>query len=350
MTRATDRAQPPLAVAGGPSGGDGVQEGGCGDGSTPRSASCPVFTVFTPTHNRATTLPGVYESLCRQTFTSFEWLVVDDASTDCTADLVRAWQEEGRLEIRYVWQPHGHKKTAFNRGVRLARGELFLPLDSDDACVPEALEVLRGHWLAIPDEQRPGFSAVTALCRDERGCLVGDRFPTDVLDSDPLEVRYVHRIQGEQWGFQRTDVLREYPFPEHVPGHVPEGVVWAPIGLRYKTRFVNDVLRIYRPPSADADEQVSRSLDFKAMAPGHLEWMLSILSAELPYFRRMPSRFLWAAACLTRFVLHDRPGGAGVFRRVPRGLARVLAALMAPAGAALYCRDRLVMLKKRWLG
>lgn len=324
--------------------------GGGDERAEPRSELRPVFTVFTPTHNRATTLPGVYESLCRQTFTDFEWLVVDDASTDGTADLVKAWQREGKLEIRYVWQPHGHKKVAHNRGVRLARGELFLPLDSDDTCVPEALEVLRRHWLAIPDDRRPGFSAVTALCRDERGCIVGDRFPKDVFDSDPLEVRYVHRVRGEKWGFQRVDVLREFPFPEHVPGYVPEEVVWAPIGRRYRTRFVNDVLRIYRSPSADTDAQVSRSLDFGTMAPGHLEWMLSILSVDLPYFRHLPSRFLWAAACLTRFVLHDRRGGAGAFRRVPRGLARVLVAMMAPAGTALYCRDRLVMLKKRWVG
>ena len=51
-----------------------------------------MFTVATPTFNRAHTLHRVYESLERQTFRSFEWLVIDDGSSDGTDELVDAWR------------------------------------------------------------------------------------------------------------------------------------------------------------------------------------------------------------------------------------------------------------------
>ena len=91
-----------------------------------------LFTVFTPTFNRAHTLGRVYASLRAQTYTDFEWLIVDDGSTDGTEELVRGWMAEAPFPLRYLTQVHGHKKAAFNRGVREANGELFVALDSDD--------------------------------------------------------------------------------------------------------------------------------------------------------------------------------------------------------------------------
>src|SRR5216684_6062284 len=147
-----------------------------------------VFTVFTPTFNRSLTLSRVYESLRLQTFRDFEWLIVDDGSTDGTGELVEKWQTESGFPIRYIYQENQGKATAFNRGVREAQGELFLTLDSDDACVMQALERFKYHWDKIPPNQRDKFSAITVLCQDQKGRLVGDRFPRDVLDSDCIEL------------------------------------------------------------------------------------------------------------------------------------------------------------------
>jgi glycosyltransferase involved in cell wall biosynthesis len=91
-----------------------------------------LFTVFTPSYNRARTLPRVYESLQRQTLRNFEWLVMDDGSTDDTRQLVTRWQAESNFPIRYIFQENQGKPAAFNHGVQEARGKLFLTLDSDD--------------------------------------------------------------------------------------------------------------------------------------------------------------------------------------------------------------------------
>ena len=84
-----------------------------------------LITVFTPAYNRGYIIDRLYESLCRQTFKDFEWLVVDDGSTDNTGTLLAQFIAEGKITIRYLRQENGGKHRAINRGVREACGELF---------------------------------------------------------------------------------------------------------------------------------------------------------------------------------------------------------------------------------
>ena len=299
-----------------------------------------VFTVFTPTYNRAHTLPRVWESLRRQTFRDFEWIVVDDGSTDNTQEVVSRWINESEFPIRYLRQVHGHKKAASNLAVREARGELFLTLDSDDECVPAALERLWWHWNNIPAEQRQNFSAVTVLCADENGAVVGDRFPcSEWFDSDSLDLIHRLKVRGEKWGFQRTDIMRQFPFPEQIPGFVPEGVVWSRIALEYKTRWVNEILRIYHD-SADGLMRRPATLDSKRRAaPGNVLWMTSVFTNEWPYFRYNKRWFIRCAINFTRFNLHC--GDAGVSKGHGfKWSAGLLILAMYPLGCLAYLIDR----------
>src|SRR5262249_55385387 len=126
-----------------------------------------------------------------------------------------------------------------------ARGELFLTLDSDDECVPHALERFWWHWNNIPEIRRKHYSAVTALWAYTDGTIVGTPFPTrEYLDSDTIEIHRRWKVKGDKWGFQRLDGLRECTFPENVHGHVPEGLIWTEIAERYRTRYVNEILGI----------------------------------------------------------------------------------------------------------
>ena len=95
------------------------------------------LTIFTPTYNRAYILNKLYESLCVQTCQDFEWLIVDDGSTDNTKELVDTWMGEGRIAIRYVYQQNGGKQRAFNKAVALTNSELFVCIDSDDQLTTE---------------------------------------------------------------------------------------------------------------------------------------------------------------------------------------------------------------------
>jgi glycosyltransferase involved in cell wall biosynthesis len=297
------------------------------------------FTVFTPTYNRAHTLLRVYESLKRQTFRDFEWLIVDDGSTDNTRERVERWRQDNLISIRYFWQPNSHKKTAFNRGVTEARGELFLTMDSDDEAMPNALESLNRHWMSIPDSQRSHFSAVTGLCIDTTGEIVGSRFPADVLDSDTSEVFYRYGVVGEKWGFQRSDILRQFPFPEDVDGYVPEGVVWSAIAAHYKTRFINEVLRIYHNENVSITREGTAEDRIQRHADGHALWAREVICNEWRWFLFDPKWFLKMAANYTRFHLHLQKLQSR--KRWPlNGLfPRMLVMLMWPVGVARYELD-----------
>lgn len=142
-------------------------------------AVSPTFTVLTPTYNRVRTLPRLYESLCRQTCTDFEWLVVDDGSTDETAGMVEAWRanDDTPMAIRYVWQPNAGKAAAFNHGVRLACGTLIAQIDSDDELLPTALQAVFDAWERINPIEREHFVGVTGLCVNDNGAVVGSSYP-----------------------------------------------------------------------------------------------------------------------------------------------------------------------------
>lgn len=298
----------------------------------------PLFTVFTPTYNRAKTLHRVYRSLQQQSFNDFEWLIVDDGSIDETSSVIEAWQQEAVFPIRYVWQQNAHKKTAFNLGVKLAQGEFFLCADSDDAFPPDALERFAYHWRSIVESDRKDFDGVCGLCQDDQGRVVGDIFPGDSgIDSNYVEMRYRYGVRGEKWGFSRTEVLRAHPFPAHLPGHVPEGVVWTAIAAKYKTRFVNEVVRIY---FQDAGNQLTKTGNPARDASGTLYWKWSVLSFELAWFWRKPGHFLLEAARWTRFRLHLDAEQARLAVFWPVSIwGGLLVALMSPLGVAWWLYD-----------
>src|SRR5262249_22312462 len=127
------------------------------------------FTVITPTFNRARTLPRVWESLRAQTYTSFEWVVVDDGSTDGTDALIADCAARASFPIRSLRQENRGKHVAMNRGVAASSGEMIVVLDSDDACVPSALERFAFHWLSIPEQRRREFYAIVCNCVDQEG-------------------------------------------------------------------------------------------------------------------------------------------------------------------------------------
>ena len=204
--------------------------------------SHPVFTISTQTYNRRHRLPRVYKSLRAQTFRDFEWVIVDDGSSDGTDELIRAWQRQSDFPIRYFYQQNRGKHVGFNWAVREAAGDLLVSFDSDDSCVPNALERFKFHWDSIPDKEN--YSTLSALCMDDRGNLIGAKYPKDVVDAASFLDQFRFRA-AERWGINRIDILRHYPFPELAGERfVTEALVWNRLSLKYKARFINEALRI----------------------------------------------------------------------------------------------------------
>ena len=152
----------------------------------------------------------MYESLCVQTCQDFEWLIVDDGSTDNTKELVDTWMGEGRIAIRYVYQQNGGKQRAFNKAVALTNSELFVCIDSDDQLTTEhVVEESLAYW----DEHKN-----EALER-QIGGMVSLRLHKQRTKEIPGKLSHgsLHQIctnyKGETTIFLLTDILRNYPYP-----------------------------------------------------------------------------------------------------------------------------------------
>jgi glycosyltransferase involved in cell wall biosynthesis len=315
-------------------------------------ADSVLFTVFTPTYNRAHTLHRVYDSLCAQTLRDFEWIVIDDGSTDSTAELIANWAKSADFPVRYLWQEHQGKHIAHNFAVREARGLFVAPVDSDDALLPASLERISASWNAIPVSCRAGYSGIGGLCRDQHGKVIGDYFPKSPFDATLRELIYKVRVRGEKWGVTRTDVLRQYPFPE-LPGtqFVPEGLVGLQMSKRYKRRYLNEVLRIYyRFENKEPGKNLTNRASISTNASGRYYYYLWVLNNELEYFWRSPVPFAKAAVMLPVLARFLNLPFRDLVQSLKRPAAAVLVVLALPFALLMYASNKklvLIALKKK---
>ena len=201
------------------------------------------FTILTPTYNGRSKLYKVYESLCAQTYSDFEWIIVLDGYDEQTDNIVNSFINENILNIKTFSIKRNHKKAAVNYGIKKATGELLLIADDDDPLPKNSLEIFNKNWNEIEDKHN--YIGITGLCIDENECIVGEKFPSSPFDKTSLDCVLRYNIYGEKWGFQRLDIMRKYPFFEDAEGYIGESTVWFEIGKKYKTRYINEIVRIY---------------------------------------------------------------------------------------------------------
>lgn len=211
-----------------------------------------MLTVFTPSYNRAYILPQLYQSLLSQTSMDFEWVIVDDGSTDGTDELVRKFEMfeefEGveRFPVRYFKQENGGKHRAINRGVKEANGELFFIVDSDDYLTPDAVEWIANQWNEVKNSEsereshsKP-FAGLSGIRITPDGKKIGGDTDFGTIDATSMEIREKYHVQGDLAEVFRTEVLREIPFPEYEgEKFCPEAMVWNKIAQKYNLRFVH---------------------------------------------------------------------------------------------------------------
>ena len=130
-----------------------------------------MITVFTPTYNRGYIIKQLYDSLILQSYKDFEWLVIDDGSTDDTEELFKSFIAEQKLNIHYLKIENGGKHRAINKGVILAQGKYFFIVDSDDYLHNNALERIYFYTKQIEDDKT--FAGVCGLKIYPNGRKVG---------------------------------------------------------------------------------------------------------------------------------------------------------------------------------
>lgn len=206
------------------------------------------FTIFTPTYNRAYRLSVLYESLKSQTCKDFEWLIVDDGSTDNTYQTVNAYKKETEeFPIRYYKKENGGKPRAINYGITFAKGRYFFMIDSDDFFLPDAVKKMKSWCLEIDnDSQFIGAGAARGYPNGSyiRGCapLVNHK---GYIDATNIE-RKKFNLDADMTEAYKTALFRKYPMAEW-PGEkfAPEQIALNEISLSgYKLRWHADIIHI----------------------------------------------------------------------------------------------------------
>lgn len=185
----------------------------------------PTLTIFTPTYNRAYCLPQCYESLCCQTCKDFTWLIIDDGSNDNTAELVKGWQKEDKIPIRYFYQENQGMHGAHNAAYRLIDTELNTCIDSDDYMPDDAVEKIVKFWKEHGSNEVAGIIAMDV---DFDGKLIGTSLDKE-RRTTTLSGFYARGGKGDKKLIYRTEVVNRYPeYP------IFKGEKYVSLGYKYE--------------------------------------------------------------------------------------------------------------------
>ena len=199
----------------------------------------PFLSIITPTYNRANLLPACYASLCCQTDFDFEWIIIDDGSTDDTEAVVQSFKTD-KFPVIYRKKANGGKHTALNAAHDLIHGKYVLLLDSDDTLTPDAVASVKTEWGKWGDNEAVGI--VTFLKGSntaDPNCIVHDwQTPVDII-------RY-HRTcihSNDCCEVIRTELFKKYPFPVFEGERfLAEGALWGRVSRDCKCVYINHVI------------------------------------------------------------------------------------------------------------
>lgn len=187
------------------------------------------ITVFTPAYNRAHTIERTYHSLCRQTCKDFEWLIIDDGSTDNTKDLIAKWINDNLINIRYIYQQNQGMHGAHNTAYKNISTELNVCIDSDDYMPDDAIEKIITFWKKNDSSKYAGIIGLDVA--ENSGKVIGSKFDKNLTETT-LSDYYANGGSGDKKLVYRTDVIKQYPeYP------IFEGEKY--VGLAYKYMLID---------------------------------------------------------------------------------------------------------------
>ena len=199
------------------------------------------LSIITPTYNRAELLKNCFLSLCAQTDKDFEWIIVDDGSTDHTQAVVSSFEQAG-FPIISVKKENGGKHTALNASHPYIHGKYVLILDSDDTLTDTAVAQVRQRW------QEWDKSANVGMITFLRGKNRSEPFCTGPVAGEPVDIlRYKRRIiySSDCCEVVRTELFQRYPFPVFAQERfMGEGVLWYRIAQTHQCVYINEVIYV----------------------------------------------------------------------------------------------------------
>ena len=202
----------------------------------------PLISILTPTYNREYCISNLFESLKKQKDINFEWIVIDDGSTDDTYKLFDEL-ESNLFEIYFYKKKNGGKHTAINFGVPLCSGKLIFIVDSDDTLTEDATQKIKEKYIKY--QMLSDVAGFSFLRKYPDGQInVKSKHNGDYIGSYN-EVRILDNTPGDMAEVYYKNILLEYPFPEFKNERfLGEAIVWIEIGKKYDLVYINEAIYV----------------------------------------------------------------------------------------------------------
>ena len=202
------------------------------------------LTVFTPTYNRAHTIERVYESLKAQTCDDFEWLVIDDGSTDNTKTLVESFIEASGsgMKIHYVYKENGGLYTGYNVAYATIKTELRVCIDSDDFMPVDAVEKIVSFWKEQGTDDYAGILGLDFNIATKE--IIGGTFPSGLREVYFYDLTLKKLHAGDTKPVMRTSLMRQVAPQIGFPGEKNFNPVYMMLQVcdNYPVLLMNEVL------------------------------------------------------------------------------------------------------------
>lgn len=285
-------------------------------------------TVLTPTFNRGGVLRSLWDSLQKQTVKDFEWLVVDDGSTDGTKNLITQLQENSDFPIRYIYKSNGGKHTALNVGIQTICSELTFIVDSDDCVTDDAVEsILKIHKKYRLQNNICGYAFLRAF---PDGKVNGKKFDVDEKIGSYIDVR----VNGDDTSADKAEVfkthcLKEFPFPEY-PNEkfLGEDLVWVRMARKYQMVHINKT--IYIGNYLEDGLTNNRRKHNIASPVGCMHRAEEFMESDLKTRYRIKGGL--------QYIVYGRFAGVKVVDLIRKSRHKILATVCIPGGLLLYAR------------
>lgn len=201
------------------------------------------LTIYTPAYNKVKTLKRTYESLVSQTNHNFEWILINDGSTDETSELVKSFCRNA-FKWRYVEKENEGLSSVMNLAAKLADGEYILRVDGDDFLKEDAVEIILKR-LQNPEIQDSKIASLVFLTCLTDAKICGYHPFTSVQRMNFWDYRCKFEATGDRAEVFKTAIFRKFPMPvfegEKFCG---ESFVWNQISDYYDAIYYTDVIYV----------------------------------------------------------------------------------------------------------
>lgn len=291
----------------------------------------PKLTIFTPVYNRAYILHQLYQSLLRQTSHAFEWVVIDDGSSDGTSELLEKWRKEKKIPITFRQQENQGKHIAINSGVKLAQGELFFIVDSDDYLTDDAVQKILHFWASVRDDD--SISGIMGYRIFSKKKLVGSMLPDSVKRCKLRDTALLYGAKGDKVVIYRTSLMKRFPYPQFEgEKFLGESYVFNQIDDEYDMAVMRDYVYIF------AYQKDGLSQNFRKLYRDNPRGFLACFLQDIKYIRTRKEKVKTYAHIL---CLSLKVGGISLYVKQAFSLLGIISAV-----PALYLYMTIFILKR----